>query len=138
MIELTRRYELPAAHVLASTALSDEENRRIFGKCANPGGHGHNYLVDVTVAGPLDEVTGEIVPLGLLDEIFDARVRSQYGHGLLNELERFALRVPTAENIVRDVYEELAPELARRGAARLVRVKLRETSNNRADYGDEE
>jgi 6-pyruvoyltetrahydropterin/6-carboxytetrahydropterin synthase len=138
MIELTRRYELPAAHVLASRALSDEENRRIFGKCANPGGHGHNYLVDVTVAGPLDEVTGEIVPLGLLDEIFDARVRSQYGHGMLNKLERFALRVPTAENIVRDVYEELAPELARRAAARLVRVKLRETSNNRADYGDEE
>ncbi len=138
MIELTRRYELPAAHVLASTALSDEENRRIFGKCANPGGHGHNYLVDVTVTGPLDETTGEVVPLGLLDEVFDACIRARYGHRMLNELDDYAVRVPTAENIVKDVYQELAVELERRSEARLLRVKLTETPNNRADYGEAE
>ncbi|MBW2275282.1 MAG: 6-carboxytetrahydropterin synthase [Deltaproteobacteria bacterium] len=138
MIELTRRYELPAAHVLASPALSEEENRRIFGRCANPGGHGHNYWVEVTLTGPVDEVTGEIIPLDLLDEIFDTSIRSRYGHRMLNELERYALRVPTAENIVKDVYGELAPEFERRSGARLLRVKLTETPNNRADYGEEE
>jgi 6-pyruvoyltetrahydropterin/6-carboxytetrahydropterin synthase len=136
MIALTRRYELPAAHVLASSALSEEENRRIFGKCANPRGHGHNYLVDVTVAGPVDEATGMIIPVELLDDIFDTTIRTQYGHGMLNELERYAHRVPTAENIVKDVYEELAPELQRRSSARLVRVKLTETPRNRAEYGE--
>ena len=138
MIQLTRRYELPAAHVLASPQLSYEENCRIFGKCANPGGHGHNYLVDVTVAGPVDAVTGEVVPVDLLDEIFDASVRSRYGHSMLNELDAYAVRVPTAENIVLDVYDELAPELARRSSARLVRVTLTETPNNRADCGQAE
>ena len=138
MIELTRRYELPAAHVLASPQLSYEENCRIFGKCANPGGHGHNYLVYVTVAGPVDEITGEIVPLALLDEIFEERVGGHYGHSMLNELERYAVRVPTAENIALDVYHELAPELERRSTARLVRVKLTETPNNHASCGEDE
>jgi len=136
VIELTRRYELPAAHILASEELSEEENRRIFGKCANPGGHGHNYGVEVTVSGPIDSQTGQIIEHDRLDALFDEVIRERLSHRFLNDLDLFAGRVPTAEVIAEVVHGELALALASSGDARLARVRLVETPNNDCEYGD--
>ena len=136
MICLTRCYAFPAAHVLRSQALSDAENEQVFGKCANPNGHGHNYGVEVSVAGNLDEQTGQIVSVAALDRIFDASVREQFSHRMLNELEPFESCVPTAENIARVIHEVLAPEVARGTGARLVRVRIVETRRNTFEYGE--
>jgi 6-pyruvoyltetrahydropterin/6-carboxytetrahydropterin synthase len=138
VIGLTRCYRFPAAHVLSSRRLSQEENLRIFGPCANPGGHGHNYGVEVTVAGPVDDESGRIIPLELLDAVFDETVREVYSHRLLNDLDDFAQRVPTAENLAEVIFEALAPQVARRSGARLARVRLRETTRNHFDYGEAE
>jgi 6-pyruvoyltetrahydropterin/6-carboxytetrahydropterin synthase len=135
VIWLTRRYHFPAAHVLASRRLSQEENLRIFGSCANPGGHGHNYGVEVTVTGPVDDGSGRIIPPELLDAVFEETVREVYSHRLLNDLDDFVQRVPTAENLARVIFDALAPQVARRSGARLARVRLRETPRNYFDYG---
>ena len=140
MISLTRCYRFPAAHVLAIATASDAENRRIYGKCANPAGHGHDYGVEVTVAGPLDERTGQVIDPARLDAIFEERVARRLGHRMLNELPLFADRdlVPTAENIARVVFEELAGPVAASGEARLRRVRILETRRNTFEYGETE
>ncbi len=135
MIALTRRYRFPAAHVLAHPALSPEENDRLYGKCANPAGHGHNYGVEVTVTGPVDERTGRIVDPERLDALFEERVRSRFSHRLLNEDEAFAEAVPTAENITSVIHGQLEAPLAEVGA-RLLQVRLQETRRNSFLYGD--
>jgi 6-pyruvoyltetrahydropterin/6-carboxytetrahydropterin synthase len=121
---------------LRSEALEDAENERIFGKCANPNGHGHNYGVEVSVAGAVDEQTGQIVPIEDLDRIFDRSVRERFSHRMLNELEPFASCVPTAENIARVIHDVLAPEVAQATGARLVRVRIVETRRNTFEYGE--
>lgn len=136
MIELTRRYRFPAAHVLCHDSLDEAENRRIFGKCANPAGHGHNYAVEVTVSGSIDPRTGALIPVDSLDRVFEQRVAQVYSHRMLNELPAFAKRVPTAENIARTIHEELEPGVRALGAARLARVRVVETSRNSAEYGE--
>ena len=89
MIEVTRRYDFPAAHVLASRQLRPEQNDRIFGKCANPNGHGHNYGVEVTVTGAVDPKTGQIVAPEALDRIFEDTVGEPLSHRMLNEVGVF-------------------------------------------------
>ena len=140
MISLTRCYRFPAAHVLAIPTASDAENRRIYGKCANPAGHGHDYGVEVTVAGPLDARSGRVIDPERLDAIFEERVGRRLGHRMLNELPLFADRelVPTAENIARVVFEELAGPVAACGRARLQRVRVLETRRNSFVYGEME
>ena len=135
MIALTRRYEFPAAHLLASPSLSDAENRRIYGKCANPNGHGHNYGVEVTVSGPVDPLSGRIAEPAVLDAVFDERVRSRFAHRNLNDDRAFGALVPTAENIARVIHDELAPVIGERTGARLVRVRVQETRRNSFAYG---
>ncbi len=130
MIELTRRYAFPAAHVLRHPSLSEEQNRATYGKCANPNGHGHNYGVEITVTGPIDERTGTILWPDLLDRIFEERVASRFARRLLNEDEAFRDRVPTAENIALVIHEVVAEEVAKRSSAEVRRVKLVETRNN--------
>ena len=138
MIGLTRRYSFPAAHVLRHDSFSEEENLRVFGKCANPGGHGHNYGVEVTVTGPVDERTGEVMSRERLDGLVQERVLGRFSHRMLNDDELFAERVPTAENIVRVIYERLEEPLARQGDARLLRVRVLETRKNAFVYGEME
>ena len=133
---LTRRYRFPAAHVLAHPSFSAEENRRIYGKCANPAGHGHNYGVEVTVRGPLDPQSGRMIDPDALDAIFERQIAARFGHRMLNEDAAFAQRVPTAENVARVIHDELAPAIARTGTARLARVKVLETLRNSFVYGD--
>ena len=140
MISLTRCYRFPAAHVLAIPTASDAENRRLYGKCANPAGHGHDYGVEITVAGPLDPRTGRVIDPARLDAIFEERIAARLAHRLLNELPLFAERdlVPTAENVARVVFEELTGPVAASGPARLQRVRVLETRRNSFVYGEME
>jgi 6-pyruvoyltetrahydropterin/6-carboxytetrahydropterin synthase len=135
MIALTRRYRFPAAHILSSDAFSAEENARIYGKCANPAGHGHDYAIEVTVAGPIEPRSGSILPRAELDALVDARVVGRFGHRMLNEDPAFRTLVPTAENICAVIHEELAPPIAATGA-RLVRVRVEETRRNAFTLGE--
>jgi 6-pyruvoyltetrahydropterin/6-carboxytetrahydropterin synthase len=134
VIAVTRRYWFPAAHVLRSRALSEAENAALYGKCANPQGHGHNYGLEVSVAGEPDPRTGWIVPPETFDAIVRGRVLERFDHRLLNEDPLFRDLVPSAENIAIVVYRELAPPLAKAGNGRLVRVGVIETPRNRFDY----
>ena len=136
MIAVTRRYDFPAAHVLASPQLPPEQNERIFGKCANPNGHGHNYGVEVTVTGTVDPKTGQIVAPEVLDRIFEGTVGEPLSHRMLNEVGVFEARVPTAENIAIVVHELLGPEIAKSTSARLTRVRIIETPRNSSEYGE--
>ena len=136
MIRLTRRYRFPAAHVLRSPQLSEQENRRLYGPCANPSGHGHDYGVELTVTGPVDEKTGRIVERELLDRIVAERVLDRFGHRPLNEDPLFAADVPTAENVVLAIRRELEDPIARVTGARLLGVRLTETRNNACEVGE--
>lgn len=137
MIALTRRYRFPAAHVLRHPGLSDAENARIYGKCANPAGHGHDYGLEITVAGEVDPASGQLVARDRLDALVAQRVLDRFGHSLLNDDPAFAQRVPTAENIALATFAELAPALAAaHPGARLVRVRLEETRKNSFETGE--
>ena len=136
MIAVPKRYGFPAAHVLASRELSPEENEAIFGPCANPNGHGHNYGVEVTVTGPIDPDSGQVVPEATLDEIYQAAVAEPFSHRLLNDLEDFATRVPTAENIAVAIHDRLASAVRRSTRARLLRVRIVETPRNSCVVGE--
>jgi len=137
MIALTRRYRFPAAHVLRHPGLSDADNVRIYGKCANPAGHGHDYGLEITVTGEVDPVSGQIVARDRLDALVAERVLDRFGHSLLNQDPAFAERVPTAENIALATFAELAPAIAAaRPGARLIRVRLEETRKNSFETGE--
>lgn len=136
MIYLTRRYSLAAAHVLSQPAFSPEENEEIFGKCANPGGHGHDYAFEVSVTGPIDAETGQIIAPGLLDEIFDEAVARRFSHRLLNDVEPFGSLVPTAENIARVCHDALAHGVENRSSARLAHIRVTETPRNFVEQGE--
>ena len=136
MITLTRRYHFAAAHVLCHPSFSPEENERVYGKCANPAGHGHNYEVEITVSGPVNERSGSIVDCERLDALFEERVAARFGHRLLNEDDLFRERVPTAENLARTIYDRLEGPLAAADSARLVQVRVNETRRNSFVYGE--
>ena len=136
MITLTRRYHFAAAHVLCHPSFSPEENERVYGKCANPAGHGHNYEVELTVSGPVNERSGSIVDCERLDALFEERVAARFGHRLLNEDDLFRERVPTAENLARTIYDRLEGALAAADSARLVQVRVNETRRNSFVYGE--
>jgi 6-pyruvoyltetrahydropterin/6-carboxytetrahydropterin synthase len=138
VISLTRRYPLPAAHVLTHPSLSAEQNDRIYGKCANPAGHGHDYGIEITVTGPVDPVTGRIIEPDALDEIVRDRVLSRFAYRRLNDDPAFVNLVPTAENIAVVIHDQLAECVAARDGARLVGVRVCETRRNSFAYGEME
>lgn len=130
-IELTRRYSFAASHRLHSPRLSEEENWRTYGKCNNPYGHGHNYVVEVTVSGPVDATAGMVAHLGELDRFVEREVLEPFDHKNLNEeIPAFRERVPTTENLCIEVYNRLRPF----PGARLKRVRLEETGLNTFEY----
>jgi 6-pyruvoyltetrahydropterin/6-carboxytetrahydropterin synthase len=130
MLRFTRKYHFCAAHRLHSNRLSDEENRRLFGKCNNPHGHGHNYYLEVTVQGEPDPVTGMIVGLSDLDAIVEKVVIDTFDHKHLNlDTEEFKDLNPTSEVVAMVVYKMLAPHLPD-----LYRVGLWETEKNYFEY----
>ena len=130
-VSLGRRYRLCAAHRLFRPEWDLRRNLEAFGKCANPHGHGHNYVVEVLVAGEPDAATGMVVDLALLDEVVHAEVVSPFDHQNLNTLPAFAGRVPTSENVCIEIYDRLRRALPD-GLLRQVRVE--ETVNNSFTY----
>lgn len=135
-VAVTRRYRFPAAHVLCRDDLDPAANARLYGKCANPAGHGHDYGVEVTVEGPVDPASGFVADPAWLDGMVREKVVARLGHRLLNDDPAFAGRVPTAENIVRFVQEQLAGPIAARRGLRLARVRVHETRRNVFETGD--
>ncbi len=132
MILLTRKAEFSAAHFYWSEALSPEENQRIFGKCANRNGHGHNYTLEVTVAGEIDPVTGFVVDLKELKDILEREVVGVYDHRHLNlEIPDFRNTVPTTENIAVAVWRRLDGKIP---GAKLHRVRVYEMADLFADF----
>jgi 6-pyruvoyltetrahydropterin/6-carboxytetrahydropterin synthase len=127
---LTISTHFSAAHRLAHTQLSDEENTEIYGKCARPHGHGHNYHLEVTVKGQIDSRTGMIVDLSALNQAVESHVLEQFDHTFLNkDIAYFAQVVPTAENIALYISNLLRSPIQELGAM-LYKVKLIESPNN--------
>lgn len=130
-LSLTRRYSFPASHRLFRTDWSDAENHRVFGKCANPHGHGHNYALEVTVTGPVDPATGMIANLTDLDSFVCARVLDDFDHANLNEqIPEFRNTIPTTENLCRVIYNRLNGFTH----ACIERVRVEETGKNSFEY----
>ncbi len=102
---LTRRYMFSASHRLHSDEMSEEENRLTYGKCNNPYGHGHNYTIEITVSGPVDDQTGMVCDLVDLDTFMHDQVLQRYDHENLNLRAEFANKVPTTENLCIAIYE---------------------------------
>jgi len=135
MVYLTRKAEFAASHYYHNPKFSPEENRRIFGKCNNPNGHGHNYVLEVTVGGETDPRTGMVLDLKELKEILEREIMNRMDHRFLNyEVPELADRVPTCENIAALIWKLLAPKISK---GRLTRVRLWESSDLYVDcYGD--
>jgi 6-pyruvoyltetrahydropterin/6-carboxytetrahydropterin synthase len=126
-----RRYQLSASHRLHTDALSDTENAAVYGKCNNPHGHGHNYVVEVLVGGAIDSETGMVLNLAVLDETVRKRVIGRFDHTNLNLDSLFQNRVPTTENLCRAVFDLLDGSVE---PAKLVQVRVEETENNFFEY----
>jgi len=134
---ITRKIEFSASHVCRNPRLSGEENQRLFGPAANPHGHGHNYVVEVSLRGEPDPVTGMILDLKELKEILNREIIGPYDHRFLNyEVAPFDREIPTAENIARDIWRRLEPVLMR-GAQQLHSVRVYETTDLYVDYWGE-
>jgi len=134
-VTVTRRLHFNAAHRVHNPALSAEENTRLFGKCNNPNWHGHNYRLDVSVKGPIDERTGYVIDLGQLRDIVEREVIGVTDHRNLNIDVPYMQGInPTTENLVVAMWRVLAPAIA---PARLVRLRLWETDNNTVEYDGE-
>jgi len=130
-VELGRRYRFAASHRLHSAQLSEMENARIYGKCNNPYGHGHNYTVEVRFSGAIDPDTGMITSLADLDSFVNERVIEAFDHrSLQDEVPAFREAVPTTENLCIEIFQRLKsfPK------ATLEAVRLEETSNNSFEY----
>jgi|SRR5579885_481147 6-pyruvoyltetrahydropterin/6-carboxytetrahydropterin synthase len=127
----SRRYRLSASHRLHSNGLSAEENQAIYGKCNNPHGHGHNYVIEVTVGGQVAAETGMVCNLVDLDECVKREVVGRFDHANLNFDPLFQERVPTTENLCMEVYRLLKAAF---DEAEVVRVRIEETSNNFFEY----
>ena len=129
---VTRRMHFNAAHRVHNPELSDEENERLFGRCNNPNWHGHNYMLDVSVTGPIDKRTGYVMDLAALKRVVQEAVIDEVDHRNFNlDVDFMRGIIPTAENIVVSCWRVLAPRVA---PARLVRLVLWETPNNYVEY----
>jgi 6-pyruvoyltetrahydropterin/6-carboxytetrahydropterin synthase len=130
-VYLSRRYTFAASHRLHSPAFSEAENQRVYGKCNNPYGHGHNYTIEVTLSGAVDPTTGMVANLGDLDPFVQRHVLGAFDHRNLNEeVEAFRTKVPTTENLCIEIFNRLRdfPK------AHLERVRVEETSKNSFEY----
>ena len=132
MIYVTRRAEFSASHYYHNPELSPEENRRIFGKCNNPHGHGHNYTLEVTVAGDVDSKTGMVLDIKDLKQLVEDEVLQSMDHRFLNkEVPVFSSTIPTTENIAVEIWKRLAQKLPN---GKLHRIRLYETPDLYVDY----
>jgi 6-pyruvoyltetrahydropterin/6-carboxytetrahydropterin synthase len=134
---ITRRVEFSASHRCYHPGLTEEQNRAIYGPAANANGHGHNYILEVTLEGEPDAVTGMIVDLKDVKEILNVEIVEPWDHRFLNyEAKPFDTVIPTVENVAREAWRRLAPRF-QKGPARLKNVRLFETEDLYVDYGGE-
>lgn len=132
MVSVTQSFEFAAAHRLYCADLSDEENLRIFGRCSNPNGHGHNYVLEVTVTGEPDATTGKVLDLADMHTAVSERVLSRFDHKHLNlDCPDFATQNPSVENIARVIWQRLEGAFDR---AKLATVRVWETAKTSAEY----
>jgi 6-pyruvoyltetrahydropterin/6-carboxytetrahydropterin synthase len=132
MIYVTRRAEFSASHYYQNPSFTPEENRRAFGKCANPLGHGHNYTLEVTVGGTVNPLTGMVLDLKELKVLLEQEVLQLMDHKFLNkEVPAFAVKNPTTENIAVEIWNLLEPKLLH---GKLHRIRVYETPDLFVDY----
>ena len=132
MIYVTRREVFSASHRLFNEKFSNEENERVFGKCNNPNGHGHNYTLEVVIAGEINPDTGYLIDLKMLKEIVIENVIKKVDHKNLNlDVEFLKGKIPTAENIAIGIWEQLENKIP---SGKLHSIKLHETENNFVEY----
>ncbi|MFA5805935.1 MAG: 6-carboxytetrahydropterin synthase [Melioribacteraceae bacterium] len=132
MIYVTRREVFSASHRLFNPDFSNEENDRLFGKCNNLNGHGHNYILEVIVVGEVDFQTGYVIDLKVLKEIIKKNVISKIDHKNLNlDVDFLKGQIPTAENIAIGIWNQLFDKLP---TGKLYSIKLYETENNYVEY----
>lgn len=130
-VRVTRRVHFSAAHRLHNPALSDEENRRLYGLCNNPNWHGHNYEMDVTVEGEVDPATGYVVDLSVLRDAAEEVLRDLDHRNLNLDVPWLQGTIPSTENLVVALWSQLAPRVP---SGRLVRLVLWETPRNSVEY----
>ena len=131
MVYLTRKIEFSASHLYHNPAFSADENRRVFGKCNNPHGHGHNYVLEISVSGAVDPATGMLANLADLDGFVEREILEPFDHRSLNEeVPAFRDLVPTTENLCVEIFRRLKSF----SPAKLERVRVEETSNNSFEY----
>jgi 6-pyruvoyltetrahydropterin/6-carboxytetrahydropterin synthase len=134
MIRLTRRYRFSASHRLHSDQFSEAENAELYGKCNHPYGHGHDYVLEVSVTGPVDPKSGTAVLLPALDELVEKWIVQPFEHRDLNtEVPEFTQRVPTSENLVDVIEERLKANWTTYFTSqwpRLEKIRLQETQRN--------
>jgi 6-pyruvoyltetrahydropterin/6-carboxytetrahydropterin synthase len=133
-MRVTRRYRFAASHRLHSAAFTEQQNRELYGKCNNPYGHGHDYVLDVTAAGPVEPASGLVVHIPTLDRLVSERVLRDFDHRYINaDLAEFKALVPTSENIMRVIEDRLLThwsEMFPGEWPRLEGIRLRETKRN--------
>lgn len=138
MIFLTRRATFSAAHYYWNESWPEEKNRQVFGRCSNRKGHGHNYTLEVTVAGEPDATTGFVVDLKWLKDVMEREVLSAWDHRHFNlEVPEFASAMPTSENIAIAAWRRLEPAITAAHGARLAAVRVYETAEIFAEYRGE-
>lgn len=131
-VTVTRRLRFAAAHRVHNPALSDEENESLFGKCNNPHWHGHNYLLEVSVRGELEEKTGYVMDLGRLRDLVVKEIIEKVDHRNLNvDVDFMRGVIPTTENVAVACWRILEPRIR---PATLVRIRLWESENNYVEY----
>ena len=139
MVFLTRRATFSASHYYWNDAWPAEKNEQVFGRCANRNGHGHNYTLEVTVAGEPDAVTGFVVDLKWLKDVIEEKIMTAWDHRHFNlEVPEFAATIPTSENIAIAAWKRMEPVIAGAGGARLARVRVYETPEIFAEYRGEQ
>jgi len=140
MIFLTRRATFSASHYYWNDSWSAEKNRQVFGRCANRNGHGHNYTLEVTVAGDPDPVTGFVVDLKWLKDVIESEVLAAWDHRHLNlEVPEFATTIPTTENMAVSAWQRLEQAVSAAQGARLAKIRIYETAEIFAEFrGPEE
>jgi len=133
-MRVTRRYRFAASHRLHSAAFTEQQNRELYGKCNNPYGHGHDYVLDVTAAGPVDPGSGQVVHIPSLDRLVSDQVLRDFDHRYINaDLGEFQALVPTSENIMRVIEDRLTAHWSEAFPGewpRLESIRLRETKRN--------
>lgn len=135
IVTVTRLLKFNAAHRVHNPALSDDENRQLFGKCNNPNWHGHNYTLEVSVRGPIVERTGYVIDLGVLRDTVERVLVEQTDHRNFNiDVPYMKGIIPTTENVVVEMWRVLEPVVS---PGKLVRLRLWETDNNYVDYEGE-